>query len=156
MALKLVAVLGDDLILAPLYLRVDELDNFSGIHADHMIMVIARGNLEDGMTAIKIVPLHDAGGLKLREHTVDCGQPNVFPGTNKRFVHVFGTHMLFVGFLEDLEDPQPRQRCFQAGFLEVGSFQFGQTFRLISHVMNSSDGLLIGYTASPLAVCFRV
>ena len=100
--------------------------------------------------------LHDAGGLKLREHTVDCGQPNVFPGTNQRFVHVFGTHMLFIGFLEDLEDPQPRQRCFQAGFLEVGSFQFGQTFRLISHVMNSSDGLLIGYTASPLAVCFRV
>ncbi len=145
-------MLGDDLFLPLFYFRVDELDHLSGIHADHVIMVPVGGDFEYGMPAVEIVAYHAVGSLKLSEYAIDSGQADVFPALYQRFVYVFGAHMLRAAFLEDFEDPQPRQRRFQAGFLEVVSFQFAQSFPSIAPVTNSSSGPRIGYTPSPHAV----
>lgn len=58
-------VLFDDFLLQLLDLRIEELDDLAGIHADHVIMVTAIGQLEYGMTTIEVVAFDQAGGLEL-------------------------------------------------------------------------------------------
>lgn len=80
MVLQLIAVRLNDFALALLDRLVEELNDFAAVDTHHVIVVVVAGDFEHGMAAIKIVPLHDAGGLELRQHTVDRGQPYILTG----------------------------------------------------------------------------
>ena len=78
MAMQLVAMLGDDLSLAALDLFVDELNHFTVVNTNHVIMVMIASDFEYCVATIKVMPLHNASGLKLCEYPINRGKSDVF------------------------------------------------------------------------------
>ncbi|VFT53264.1 Uncharacterised protein [Pseudomonas aeruginosa] len=119
---QLEAALADDFLLALLDFRIHELDHLAGIDADHVVVVAAIGELEHGMAAIEVVTHHQAGGLELGQHPIDGCQAHVLACFHQRLVHVFGAHVALLGRVEHLQDLDPRQGHFKAGFSKFAIF----------------------------------
>lgn len=119
---ELEAALFDDLFLAFLDFRVHEFDDFAGIDADHVIMVTAVGQFEDGMAAIEVVAHHQAGGFELGQDAVDGGQTDVFTRLHQRFVNILCAHVALLGGIEHLEDLDARQCDLKSGFAQFAIF----------------------------------
>jgi len=116
--LQLETVRGDDLALPALDFLVVELDHFAGVGTHHVIVVLVLGHLEHRVSAIEVVPLHEAGRLELRQYTVDRREPDILTRLDQRLVHVLGAEVPIARLVENLEDAQPRQGRLQSRFLE--------------------------------------
>ena len=112
---QLEAVLLGDIVLQALDLVAGELDDVAGLDADHVVVMLAVVELEHRVTALEVVAGHQAGGLELRQHTVDRGQTDFLTRIQQVLVNVLGTQVPIRGILEDLKDLQARQRDLEAG-----------------------------------------
>ena len=75
--------------------------------------------LEHRLAAFEVVADEHARLLELREHAVDGGEPDVHAFLEQHLVDVLGGEVAHVAVLEQVEDPQARQRRLQADGLEV-------------------------------------
>ena len=69
-----------NLVLEAFDFLVGELDDVTGFDAHHVVVVIAVIQFEDRVTALEIVASDETSGLKLGQHAVDRGQPDVLAG----------------------------------------------------------------------------
>ena len=76
--MQLVAMLRDDLSLAALDLFIDELNHFTVVNTNHVVMMMIASDFEYCVAAIKIMPLHNASGFELREYPINGGKADVF------------------------------------------------------------------------------
>ncbi len=90
-----------------------------------MIMVPAAIQFKHGMAGIEMVPDDQAGGLKLGQYAVHRRNPHLFVAVEQGLVNVFRAHMLLIGFLEDLEDPDPGQGGLEPRSFQILCLQFG-------------------------------
>ncbi len=78
MVLQLVAMLRDDLSLAALDFFIDELNYFTAVNTDHVIVMMVASDFEYSVAAIEIMSLHNASRFELREHSINGGETDVF------------------------------------------------------------------------------
>ena len=71
MIVEFVAVLFGDGMLKCFDFVVDEFDDITRIHVDHVVVVLAMIELEYGMTIGKVVAGYNAGRLELGEYSVN-------------------------------------------------------------------------------------
>ena len=109
----LVAVAARDLTLQILNPLVVEFDDVPGIEADHVIVVGAVSKLEDGHAPLEIVPIHEARTLKLREHTINRREAQLFAALEKCPVDRFSTQMPLCVAVENLQDLESGRRDFE-------------------------------------------
>ena len=81
----------------------------------YMIVVTALVEFEDGVPALEVMPIDQAGCFKLREHPVDSGQPNIFTGIQQCLVDIFCALMPTTGMFQDVQNLHPGQGDFQTG-----------------------------------------
>lgn len=92
-----------------------KLDHLIAVHADHVVMMVALGELEYAVAGLEIVACHEPGGFELGQNSVDGGQSDILAGIQKRTVDVFSAHVLCAALcgVEQLQDLDPRQRDFE-------------------------------------------
>ena len=106
-------------VLALFNLRVVKLFDPTAVNTDQMVMVFAMIDLEDSLSRLKEVALKQTGLLKLGQHAINRGQPDVHVFCNQHAVDVFRRHVAEGAFLEKLKNFQPRKGGFQAHVLEA-------------------------------------
>jgi hypothetical protein len=79
------------------------------------------------MSTLEIVARNKAGGLELRQDTVDRGQANIFTRLQQLLVDILSAHVTRPRALEDFENFQSRQSDFQPGFAKFFSLLHEQT-----------------------------
>ncbi len=109
---------GDDL-LPLLNSFVQKLFHFATLHAKDMIVMATLIEFKHRVSTLKMVATHDIRRLKLRQDTVNRGQANILTGFQQRFVDVFGTHMVRLAALQNIENLDARQRRLEPGFFQV-------------------------------------
>ena len=80
-----------------------------------------------GFARFKVVAAQESRLLKLGQHAIYGGKPDVHVLSQQQLVHVLRTEMTDVAGLENLENFQARQGRFQ-----TAGFQFG---RIIIHAL---------------------
>src|SRR6476661_10325426 len=105
--------------LPPLDRGIVELLDVSAFDADDMVVMSALLELENGFPALEVVSQQQASLLELGEHAVNGGKPGVGSVLQQRLVDVFGREMANVALLEDFEDTQSRQCCFETDGLQI-------------------------------------
>src|SRR5690606_22572306 len=76
---QLIAMLFDDLVLAPLDFMVHEFDHLAGVQADDVVVMFAVAQLEYRVSAVEVVTRHQAGGLELGQNSINGGKADVLP-----------------------------------------------------------------------------
>src|ERR1700754_2005713 len=111
-----------DLMLEPLDLFADELDHFSAVHVDHVVMMLAAVQLINGLPTLEVVLHDDARSFELGQHPIHRGKPDVFLVRKQTLVDIFGGQVAFLRLLEDLQDPHARMSDFKARLAELFGF----------------------------------
>ena len=73
-----------------LYPGIHELFDPAAVQADDMIVMRALVELEDRHAVLEVMAGDQAGGLELREHAVDGGEPDVLVGLEQGAIDVLG------------------------------------------------------------------
>lgn len=122
--------------LLPLFDQwVAELLDPTTFHAEHMIVMVASVELENGISALEMMAFDKTCGLELRQHAVDGRETDFFPFAQQKLVYFLGGQVP-IGALpsfQHLEYFDPRQRDLQPGIANVLGFHFGP-FRNIDRV----------------------
>lgn len=139
---ELEAMLFHDLFLPLFDFGVDEFDDLTGIHADHVVVVAAVSQFEHGMAAIEVVADDEAGSLELGKHAVDRRKAYVLAGFHESLVHILGTHVTLIGGVEHLKDLHPRQGDLQTGFAKFVIFNHGQLSRGCCFAASLNAGMI--------------
>ncbi|KGU86653.1 hypothetical protein N005_03295 [Pseudomonas mediterranea CFBP 5447] len=113
---QLEAILFSNCFLQFFDFRTDELDNLTGFHIYHVVVVLPVRQFKDRMTAIEIMASHEAGSLELGQNTVNRGQTDVLACFHEGLVDVFGTHVPLLSGVEHLQNFDPWQCHLEAGF----------------------------------------
>jgi len=95
---------------------VNELDNFTGLRTNHMVVMIIASHLEHSMTTLEIMPQHQAGRLKLGQNPVDSRQTHVISLIKQLLINVLSTEMVLFRVFQNVEDFHSRQSNLQADF----------------------------------------
>ena len=127
MVLDFVAVFSSDFLLRSLDFFADEFDDFSGFHADHVIVVYPGVQFVLGLTTLEIVFFNQAGGFKLVEYPIYRRQSDFFIGLQQAPVNVVRCQMPVTLVLQNLQDPFARMRDFEAGLFEITAFHVNTT-----------------------------
>ncbi len=102
-----------DSLLPLLYDFIKELFYPSALVADQMIMVVNGLQLENRMSAFKVMAHDQISSLELRQYPIHSRQPHFLPGLDQSLVNVLGTHMACFGVFQQLQDLDPGQGDFQ-------------------------------------------
>ena len=113
------AALAGDLGLALLDLRVEEFLDAAALQAHQVIVVPALVELEHRLAGLEVMAHQQARLLELRQHAVDRREPDVEAVGEQLLVDVLGGQMPDLALLEQVDDPQPRQRGLEPGVLEI-------------------------------------
>ncbi len=151
MIVDIEAALAGDAVLALLDATVDELFHLAAVQTDNVVVVITPIQLEYGHAVFEVMTGNQARGLKLGQHAVYRGEPDVLIGTEQRLVNVF--RRLVPGAatpLEDFENFQPRQRDLQPGIAQILAFQLG-TPRVSGNMADSTMTAFTMRTSSETA-----
>ncbi len=149
MVYQLVAMLGHDFALAFLDLGIHELDDFTGIHVDHMVVVTAIGQFEHRMTAVEVVANHQTRRFELGQYAVDGGQAHVLASLHQRLVDILGAHVTLLGGVEHLKDLDSRQGHLETGFAQFAIFNHGQLSRRCCFAASLNTGMIGVYVVQP-------
>lgn len=103
-------------------LGVKKLLDPATVHADDMVMVVAFVELEDRFAVFKVAAAQDARLFKLRQHTVDRGQPNGDVICEQDFVNVFSAHVPLQGRLKQRQNGLAWPCHFETRVFEVVRF----------------------------------
>ena len=105
-----------DLCLTLLDDFIVKLDDFVVIKTNHMIVMLIRGQLENRVTTLEVMPDNQTGSLELGQYPIDGSQAHIVPMLEKRPVDILGTHVVLAAFhgLQHLQDLDSRQRDLQA------------------------------------------
>ena len=105
-----------DLCLTLLDDFIVKLDDFVVIKTNHMIVMLIRGQLENRVTTLEVMPDHQAGSLELGQHPIDGREAHIVSVLEKRPIDILGTHVMLAAFhgLQHLQDLDSRQRYLQA------------------------------------------
>lgn len=105
--------------LAPLNFGVQKFFHVAALKAHKMIMVAALVKFEYGLAGLEMMPDQDAGLLKLCQYSIDRRKTNLHAFAEQNFVNVFRRQMTHIAVLEQIEDLQARQSCFQPDGLQI-------------------------------------
>ena len=127
---QIVAVFLGNFALALLDHRVGKFHHFTSSHTNHMVVMLALGQLEHGVAGFEMVTGHQAGGLKLCEHAIDRRQPYIFTSSQQGAIdvlstHVLGTHLGIFQYLQDFDAGQGDFQTCLAQFLVLLSHGAG-------------------------------
>lgn len=128
MVLQHIPVLGRNFVLQSFDVFADELDHFSAVNIDHVVVVFATVQFVDGLAALEVVLDHDTGGLELGQHPVDCGQADIFLVGKQFLVDVLGGEVMGILVFEDLQDAHTGMGHFQPGPAQFFGFLFHSKF----------------------------
>ena len=113
------AELASHLVLALLDGLVEKLLNVATIQADDVIMVRSTIELEDGMTALEIMPLHKPGTLELGQYPVDSREADLLSVFKQHLVDIFSAEVLLLTLFEDFQNLHAGQRDLETGLAYV-------------------------------------
>ena len=113
------AALARDLGLPLFDLGVEELLDAAALQAHEVIVVAALIEFEHGLAGLEMMTHQQPGLLELRQHAVDRGEADVEPFGEQLPVDVLGGQVPHRTLFEEVDDLQTRQRCLEAGGLEV-------------------------------------
>lgn len=108
MILELVPVLGGDVALQLLDALVTKLDNLAGLETDHVIVMGAVGELEDGSGAFEIMAGYQTRLLELSQHAIDRCKTELLTAFEQQPVDTLGAQVPILAGFEDFEDFQAR------------------------------------------------
>lgn len=115
---------GFDYFLLSLFdLFIVKLEHLATVHTDNVIMVLTIIQFEYCMTAIKIVANHQAGIFKLGQNPVDSRQTHIIASIHQAFIDILGTHVTWLGRLQDLHYLDPGQGDLQPGLAQLNIFR---------------------------------
>jgi len=100
-------------------LFADELNDFPGFYAHHVIVMLSGVQLIVGLATFKVMFCNESGGFKLVENAVNCRQPDFFVGFNQAAINVICCEMPVTLSLQDFKNPLPRMGHFQTGLFEI-------------------------------------
>ena len=104
-------VLLDDLI--------EELFDVTALHANDVVVVLTVVKLEHRVPALEVMPDYQTRRLELSEHPVYGGETDILTRLQQRLVNILRAHVTFLAALQDGQDANPRQGCFEAGAFEL-------------------------------------
>jgi hypothetical protein len=84
----------------------------SAIQAHQVVVVLPFIQLIHRFATFELTACEQTGLLKLHQHTVDGGQPNVSTFLQNQAINIFGAHVALTTFLEQLQNGDARQRGF--------------------------------------------
>ena len=120
--LDFIAVFFGDFLLRDFDFLAEEFDDFSGFHADHVVMVHPGIEFVISLAALEIVFFNQAGGFKLVEHAVNRRQADFFVGLQQAAIDVIRRVVPVTLALQDFKNSFARMRHFQARLFEVTAF----------------------------------
>ena len=104
----------------PLFdLRIEEFLDAAALQANQVIVVTALVELEHRFARLEMVADQQPRLLELRQHAVHRRQADVDTVGQQLLVDILGGQMPDLALLEQVDDPQPRQRRLETGILEV-------------------------------------
>ena len=128
-----------DLLLLVFDYRVHEFFDAATIVAHDMIVMNAGIQLKNRMTALEIMPRHQAGRLELGKNPIDSCQAYILARIQQRLLEILGAHVAMATAFEDGQNPHPRQRYFESRFPQFTAF----------HRISRLRACLIRYDATP-------
>ncbi|MNP74637.1 hypothetical protein D3C76_1715470 [compost metagenome] len=81
-----------------------------------MVVMLAVVQFEDRMASVEVVPHHKSSCLELGQYTVNRGQTDVLASLHQCLIDILGTHVALLGRVEHLQNLDPWQGHFEAGF----------------------------------------
>ena len=94
---------------------VDEFVHLTALDTQDMVMVFALIQFKNGLTALEMVPGHQAGLLKLGQYAVDGRQTDFLAALQQCLVDIFGAHVPDLALFQKMQDLDTRQRRLEAG-----------------------------------------
>ena len=88
------AVFFCDLALALFDNRIAKFNDFAGIGAHHVIVMIFARHFKNGMATFKVMTQHQAGRLKLSQYPVNSGQTNIITRFQQFLVYILSAQMM--------------------------------------------------------------
>src|SRR5271154_2925847 len=98
---------------------IDELFDPAAVHTNNMIVVRTLIELKNGHAVLKMMTADETGGLKLRQHPVDGGQPDVLVGFDQSPVQLLGRQVPRAAGLEDFQNLQSRQGDLKSSLAQI-------------------------------------
>jgi len=86
----------------------NKLDDITGFHANHMIMVRTGIQLENGVAFCEIMPLHQTGSFELSQNPVNGRQTNLFARFDQLSIDILGAEMMLRALPQKLQNFQAR------------------------------------------------
>jgi hypothetical protein len=111
-----------DLLLTLLYDFIIKLDHLTRTAAHHMIMVLATIQLENGLSALEMMPVHQSRSLELRKYAIYCSQAYLFTRLEKHSIYRLGREVMVVRSLEELQNLHARQGNLEPRFSKILTF----------------------------------
>jgi len=110
-----------DQLLALFNFLINEFRYRTAAHADQVIMVDARFQLEHRPAFFKMVPDYQARGFELGQHPVDSRQPDFIARIDQGPVNILGAQMMPGILFKDGQNPQAGLSCLETGFFEFAT-----------------------------------
>ena len=106
--------------LPPLDLGGVELLDVAALHADDVVVMPTLFQLENGFSALEVMPDEKTGLFELGQHAIHSGEAGVRAVFHEQLVHVLGGQVPDFAAFENFENTQARHRRLEADGLEVG------------------------------------
>lgn len=135
------------LALAPLDDLIAEFRDIAAPQANHVIVVFAAFQLEDGMTALEMVADDESRRLELRQDAVDGGQTDFFATFHEPAINLFGGEVAIRAAFQHLEDLQAGQGDLQSGASQIFRLHFSDLWLFRYHPT-------LSFTVDPMPVKF--
>ena len=74
---QFIAIFFGDFVLQALNFLADELDDVTGLDADHVVVMVAIVKFEHRVSALEVVTRDESGRLKLGQDAIDRRQPDI-------------------------------------------------------------------------------
>ena len=131
-----------DPVLPVLDLGIEELLDVAALQADQVVVVVAFVQLENSLAGFEVMAFEQAGLFELGKHPVNRGQADIHVFGDEQAIDVFGGQVAVFGFLEKIEDLEPRESCLQADTFE--------TLGIAGHGGPEKQEMAAGSPASPV------
>lgn len=109
-----------DLVLSVFYLCVKKFLNPPAVKAYQVVMVTALVEFKHRLSRLEVGTQQDTSLLKLREHPVDCRQPDIHVFCQHHLIDILGAEMAGFGLFEDCEYFEPGNGDLEPCILQVG------------------------------------
>lgn len=123
MPLKIEATLPCQHGLTFFNFRVVEFQDLAALQADQMVVMFALIEFEHRLPGFEVVAGQKPCLLELGENSVDSRQADVDLLADQQAMHVVCGHVVNgrpgLRLVKELEDLQPRQRCFEADAFQI-------------------------------------